>query len=146
MLKKITSHHEVRRFTKFVVVGVSNTVIDFSIFALLLHVAHWQYLWANLVGFTIAGANSYFFNRRWTFRSTAGDVHREAAQYLAVIGSGFLLNEGGLYLLVAHAHLGALFAKVVVTGVVLVWNFALNRFWTFRQAVATPLAQPPKNE
>ena len=146
MFNRITSHHEVRRFTKFAIVGVANTIIDFSIYTLLIQVGHWPYLWANVVGFSVAAMNSYYFNRRWTFRSTASDVHREAMQYLIVIGSGFFLNEGGLYILVDHGHLHPLVAKVFVTGLVLIWNFGLNRLWTFRKATPRGLAVSPKDQ
>jgi putative flippase GtrA len=33
--------------------------------------------------------------------------------------------------LIGAAGYGYLIAKVAATGVVMIWNFAVNRFWTF---------------
>ncbi len=124
---------EVRTFVKFSMVGVVNTAIDMGVFIVLQHFLRVPYLIANVFAFMAAAINSYALNRRWTFRSQAPDWHREMLQYLIVIGIGFLMNEGLLYVLVAHGHLPAIVAKVLVTGVVVIWSFLANRLWTFRR-------------
>ncbi len=123
---------EVRKFVKFGLVGVVNTVIDLGLFVLLQRVLHVPYLIANIFAFAAAATNSYVLNRRWTFRSTAPDWHREITQFFAVTLSAFLANEGLLYLLVAHVHLPPVVAKLLAV-VTVAWNFLANRLWTFRR-------------
>ncbi len=123
---------EVRQFVKFGLVGVVNTVIDMGVFVVLQRFLHVPYLIANIFAFATAATNSYVLNRRWTFRSTAPDWHREMVQFFTVTIVGFLCNEGLLYLLVAHAHLPPVVAKILAV-VTVVWNFLANRLWTFRR-------------
>lgn len=144
MIRALIRHQEVRRFSRFALVGLLNTAIDFTIFFSLLHLTNLSYLGANMISFLAAAINSYTLNRRWTFRSGARDIHREGAQYVTVIGVGFLLNEGLLYLLVDHGDLPTWAGKVVVTGVVLIWNFLANRFWTFRHHVGSRMTAPKR--
>lgn len=134
-LERLRHHPETRRFGKFAIVGMINTAIDMAVYILLHSVLGMHYLLANIFAFLAAAINSYNLNRRWTFRSTAADWRREMTQYLAVIGLGFCLNEGLLYILVDRFSLHSIVAKVLVIGVVLVWNFGANRWWTFRKSL-----------
>ncbi len=134
--RQIAEHPETQRFVRFVLVGLLNTSIDFTLFFLFTHVAGWHYLLANVASFLLAAINSYFMNRRWTFGSQSAAWHREAAQYVTVLVIGFALNEGLLFLLVSRWQWAKLIAKVMVTGLVLVWNFSANRLWTFRHVAA----------
>jgi putative flippase GtrA len=134
-LTSVTKHPETRRFVKFGLVGVVNTTLDMGVYILLSTGFHVHYVVANIFAFMVAGINSYYLNRRWTFRSTADNWRREMVKYLIVIGTGFLINEALLYILVEHGSLGKIMAKLVVVAVVLVWNFGVNRLWTFRRAL-----------
>jgi putative flippase GtrA len=140
-MKQLLHHHEVRRATRFGIVGVANTAIDFIIFTTLVHFFQLPYLWANVVAFSVASLNSYIVNRRWTFRSSARDIHREALQYIVVLTIGFFINEGVLYLVVEKTSAAPLIGKLMATGISLIWNFLANRFWTFKGAVENRLAE-----
>jgi len=43
-----------------------------------------------------------------------------------------LINETILYFLVTNAEFHDLIAKAMAIGVVLFWNFTINKLWTFR--------------
>lgn len=139
-MERLLQHHEIRRAVRFGLVGVVNTAIDFTIFYLLHYIFSVGYLLANLVAFLTASINSYLLNRRWTFKSTAVDVHREFLQYTIVLAIGFALNEGTLYLLVSRFGWAPIVAKVGATVLSLSWNFTANRFWTFKSSVHGQLA------
>jgi putative flippase GtrA len=75
---------------------------------------------------------SYLLNYRFTFRSTK--QHREAlSKFFVVAAVGFVLNGAIMAGLTGPAGLHYLPAQLVTTGVVLIWTFLCNRFWTFRE-------------
>lgn len=139
-MEQLLQHHEVRRAVRFGLVGVVNTAIDFSLFYLLHYIFSIGYLIANLIAFLTASVNSYLLNRRWTFKSTAVDVHREFFQYTMVLAIGFAINEGTLYYLVSRLGWVPIVAKVGATVLSLSWNFTANRLWTFKTTVQGQLA------
>lgn len=141
-VKTIAAHPETRRFTKFAIVGFMNTSIDLIIYLLLHTVFGMHYLLANLIAFLFGATNSYVFNRRWTFRSTADDWRREMIKFFIVLAIGFSLNEGLLYVLVDRFGFGSTFAKLPVIAIVLIWNFGANRLWTFRHSLPPHVAKP----
>jgi putative flippase GtrA len=119
------------QFLKFGIVGVSNTLLTFAVYTLLLKVAGVWYLAASAIGFTAGAVNGFLLNRRWTFRGHVGDAFTPL-RYVVVQGFGLGLNEGLLYLFVDSAKLDKLLAQVFATGIVTVTTFTANRVWTFR--------------
>ena len=84
-----------RRFgqiTKFAVVGIINTTIDFSIFLFLLYQLELSLLAANTIAYSVAVVNSFLLNRYWTFSQTSkhGDPRRQFLLFLGfnIVGLG----------------------------------------------------------
>jgi putative flippase GtrA len=123
----------VKQFMKFGIVGVLNTVIDYSIFTVLVYAVHVHFLLANAISFSIAVTNSYLLNRRWTFRSDNPAKATEAMKFLLVNLIGLSLSEVILKILVDHWSIPELIAKGGAVVVVLTWNFLGTRLWAFKR-------------
>lgn len=67
---------------RFIVVGVSNTFVDFLLFFSLIAL-HVPYMWAQMFGYSAGVINSYIWNRAWTFRSVGGGK-KQFVRFLAV--------------------------------------------------------------
>jgi putative flippase GtrA len=119
------------QFVKFGIVGVSNTLLTFAVYGLLLKVFGVWYLAASAVGFTAGATNGFLLNRRWTFSGHVGDA-LTPVRWAVVQGCGLGINEGLLYLFVHDARLDKLLAQACATAVVTVSTFFANRAWTFR--------------
>jgi putative flippase GtrA len=158
------------RFLKFCVVGVIGTAIDFGIFNLLHNVLGWNHILSNTLSVTAAIVNNYIWNLYWVYPETRGrQGTKKFVQFIIVSISAWALNTGilwsserwlfgtnGLFsglvgtaaqmLDAEHEVLSSNAAKVLATGIVLFWNFFVNRLWTFRdvdaaeQAPAVPAA------
>lgn len=83
----------------------------------------------------IAGAFvNYFLNYYYTFHSN----HRHSkaiVQFYMVAGSGFMLNALFMWIFTNVLSIFYLAAQLITTGLVLIWNFWLNRTWTFRTRI-----------
>jgi putative flippase GtrA len=119
------------QFVKFGIVGVSNTLLTFAVYTLLLKVFGVWYLAASAIGFLVGAVNGFLLNRRWTFRGHVGDA-LTPVRWMVVQSCGLALNEGLLYLLVSHAHVDKLLGQAFAIAVVTVLTFFANRAWTFR--------------
>ena len=119
------------QFMKFGIVGVSNTLLTFAVYGLLLKVVGVWYLAASAIGFIVGATNGFLLNRKWTFRGHVGDA-LTPVRWAIVQGCGLGVNEGLLYLFVHDARLDKLLAQAFATAVVTVTTFFANRAWTFR--------------
>ncbi len=125
------------QFVKFGIVGVSNTLLTFIVYTLLLKVFGVWYLAASAIGFAVGATNGFLLNRRWTFREHVGDT-LTPVRWAVVQGCGLAVNEGLLYLFVHDAGLDKLLAQALATVVVTVSTFFANRAWTFRMHPTVP--------
>ena len=125
------------QFVKFGLVGVSNTVLTFVVYTLLLKVFGVWYLAASAIGFAIGATNGFLLNRRWTFSEHVGDT-LTPVRWAIVQGCGLAVNEGLLYIFVHDARVDELLAQAFATVVVTVSTFFVNRAWTFRMQPTVP--------
>jgi putative flippase GtrA len=127
------------QFVKFGIVGISNTLITFIVYTILLKVFGVWYIAASAIGFVVGATNGFLLNRRWTFADHVGDS-LTPVRWGIVQTAGLGLNLGLLYLLVHDAGVDELIAQALATVVVTVSTFLVNRAWTFRNV---PLADEP---
>ena len=93
------------QFVKFGIVGISNTLITFAVYTVLLKVFGVWYLAASAIGFVVGAINGFLLNRRWTFAGHVGDAYTPVRWGIVQTG-GLGLNLGLLYLLVHDAACG----------------------------------------
>src|SRR5271167_1545323 len=110
------------QFVKFGIVGVSNTLLTFAVYTLLLKGFGVWYLAASAIGFVVGATNGFLWNRRWTFREHVGDA-LTPVRWAIVQSCGLGLNLGLLYLFVHEAGLDKLLAQACSIAVVTVSTF-----------------------
>lgn len=72
------------RFVKFAVIGVANTAISFAVFNIVAVGLHVPLLWANVAAWLAGFANSFVWNRSWTFADRrTGPVGAVMARFAA---------------------------------------------------------------
>jgi len=140
---------EVKLFVKFAAVGAAGALTHFTIFNVLLQLLRFSAYIANTFGFSAAVIQNFFLNRSWTFAEKRGsNASSQLVQFVVVSLLGLLINMGVLALVRYTAMpfwqevfanqpqmatlVGDNFALAVAIGVVMFWNFAINRLWTFR--------------
>lgn len=119
------------RFLKFCVVGFSGTAIDFGLTWLCKEVFKIPKFLANAIGFVVAATSNYILNRIWTWGSTSEQVGVEYAKFFTVSLIGLGLNTLILYIFNEKIKFNFYVSKVIATGVVMLWNFFANNFFTF---------------
>jgi putative flippase GtrA len=118
------------QFVKFGIVGVSNTLISFAVYTLLLKVFGVWYVAASGIGFGVGAVNGFLWNRAWTFRGHVGDA-LTPVRWFVVQSCGLLLDLGLVYVLVDGVGLDELVGQALTTAIVTVLTFFVNRAWTF---------------
>ena len=119
------------KFLKFCVVGVSGTAIDFGLTWLCKEIFKIPKFLANAIGFVVAATNNYILNRIWTWGSTSDQVGVEYVKFFTVSLIGLGLTTLILYIFNENIKLNFYVSKVIATGVVMLWNFFANNFFTF---------------
>jgi putative flippase GtrA len=132
------------------VVGAIGAVVDFGVFNLLRGAVGIPAAIAQAFSFSAAVVSNFLWNRYWTYPdSRSKPVGRQAFQFLLVSLVGLAIRTG-VFVLVQPATIslaesllpddasssqilaiGENMALVVAVLVVLLWNFVINRVWTY---------------
>ncbi len=134
------------QFLRFGVVGVLNTGIDFIILNVLSAIFQVTsgplIIPLKFVAFLAANVNSYFINKKWTFKdNSGGEGAKKFSQYLAVSIIGALINIAVVYLITTKMEpsfglsdkLWLNAANLVATGLSLIWNFIGYKLIVFKK-------------
>ena len=119
-----------RQLVRFAAVGVTNTLVSFAVYRLLLALGTW-YVVAAPIAYVASLVNGYVFNLRWTF--AAQDTARARMLYAAVQVSGAGLTSLLVFLFVHAAGTGRVVAFLAAVVPVTLCTFAANRAWTFAE-------------
>lgn len=136
------------RFLRFAFVGAMGTVTDMLVTVALFEVVGWHVIVAGVCGFVAAASQNFYLNRAWTFpEHRAFNTSVQMARFFCVSAVGFVVHVAmllfvGSYVqpffvemvgLTSESFLGDYkLAKLSAIGVVLLWNFSANKFWTFK--------------
>ena len=117
------------KFLKFIIVGFSGLVVDFSITILLKEKLKVHRYISSSTGFILAASSNYMFNRLWTFQSNNPKIFEEYGTFLLISVIGLFINNLFLYLF--EKKLRFYFAKFLAIMVTSLWNFSANYWLNF---------------
>jgi len=119
------------KFLKFCIIGFSGMIIDFGITWLLKEKLKVNKYIANSCGFVLAASSNYFWNRIWTFKSHNDHIGTEYLSFFTISIMGLCLNNLIIWILSDKMKWNFYLSKVIAIGIVTLWNFGMNFFFTF---------------
>lgn len=117
---------------KFALVGVINTGVDFVIFIALVYGLSMLSIWAQFISYGFGVINSYWWNRKWTFRSEGQANLGEMLRFFVLTGSSFAAATALLLVLEHGMGWWPILAKALSVAVSVAVNYAGSKFWVFR--------------
>ena len=123
------------QFVKFGIVGLSNTLIAYAVYAACVWLGC-HYLVANGLGFVVGVLNAYYWSDRYVFKKGEGETRSAlwtlVKTYLAYGATGLLLASLLLYVYVDQWHVSAYLAQLLVLVVTVPLNFIISKRWSFK--------------
>ena len=122
-----------RQFVSFAGVGAIATAVHYAILIVLVQFYHLNPTLASGIGAVAGALISYSLNYHYTFRSN-GRHAVSVAKFFIVAAVGLVLNSMSMLICIEVFGFHYLLSQVLATGLVLIWSFAVNRAWTFRES------------
>ena len=124
------------QFIKFNAVGILNTLIDYGVLWLLNTIfpgaEGLRSVLFKAISFSCGAVNSYFCNRKWTFKAEGKSNRTEFIKFFA-INTVSLLASLGIYALCENVFSMSWFwSNVVTSPVVILINFTGNKLLVFK--------------
>ena len=131
LIKKILNG-KFRHISRFSLVGVSNTLIDFLVFTILNSLGAGSAV-SQAAGYGCGVVNSFIFNKKWTFQDkTTGKKNVQGVmKFLTINLIILLLTTLAIDLLTDNMGINVYISKVLVTLLAQVINFLGYKLWVF---------------
>lgn len=124
------------QFVKFCFVGVSNFLISYVIYALVVKLGGPYHL-GNVLGFIVSVANSFYWNNKYVFKVGEGE-HRSwwralLKTYVSYAFSGLILTEILLFIEITILGLPELLGPILNLFITTPINYVINKLWAFKK-------------
>ena len=117
---------------KFGAVGLLNTAVDLGIYFSLTRWILVDPVLAKSISYSAGLLNSFFWNKSWTFRSTA-NTWTTIIPFILFNLSGLAINAGVMQLSLRVFNFPEIAALGMATACTLAWNFATSKLLVFRK-------------
>jgi len=124
-------------FFKYALVGFLGTAIDLGSLYLFIDRLHIHLLVATALSFLLAVINNFTLNKFWTFQNKHSNIRKQFIKFLIVSTIGLMLTEMCMAFFVYGLKIWYLSSKLFTSGLVLMWNFLANKYWTFKDRIFT---------
>ena len=148
MISIVNDPLERTRFLKFMVVGAIGAIIDFGVANILAHYYDVPLAYAGTISFVCAVISNFIWNRYWTYpESRSRHLAHQLLMFFVVNLAGIairfpILHFGeppmlaffknlNLHIFMTPDFLARNFTLAVAVGIVMLWNFFINRYWTY---------------
>ena len=123
------------QFVQLGLVGVSNNLINYGIYAVLILLSV-NYLAAYVAGYLVSILNAYYWNNRYVFKEQE-EEHRVwwktlAKTFFAYAGIGLILSNILLVICVRVLSIHEMLAPILILFVTTPVNFLVNKLWAYR--------------
>ena len=119
--------------SRFSIVGILNTLIDFVTFTIINSWFGINYTTSQISGYSVGVVNSFIFNKNWTFehRNTNKKTVHEFLQFIIINLISLIVTIICMKFLIKDFAINVYIAKIIVTLVAQITNFIAYKLWVF---------------
>lgn len=125
--------HKISELFRFGSVGVINTLMDFTVFSIMVYTLSVNIAVSQAVGYGCGVVNSFIMNKSWTFK--AGQQKNTTLQFAAfLVINAISLGISSLLIgfFVNHTSISVLMAKLIVTLITQTINYVGYKMVVFK--------------
>lgn len=121
----------IKQALKYGIVGIGNTLITAAVIWVMMKLLGVSDVVSNMTGYIAGLLNSFFWNKKWTFKSSMGWVN-SAIRFGLVFAVCYLLQLGLLLYLNKHLAIDTYYNQLIAMAFYTVINFVMNKYFTFK--------------
>lgn len=120
------------QFILFTAIGAVGTAGHYATLIVLVELMLLDPTFSSFLGAIVGAVINYLLNYKYTFRSSKPH-HIAASKFMLIAAIGAGINTLLMYTFIHIAGFYYLLAQIITTLLVLIWNFLLNKMWTFAE-------------
>lgn len=126
---------KVKHISRFLIVGIFNTSVDFLMFTLSQSVFGLGYSVSQIIGYSFGVMNSFMLNKKWTFDDKRANKKTtlELMQFVIVNLASLSITIITMKVLITNFNIGIYLSKILVTILAQATNYLGYKLWVFSE-------------
>lgn len=133
LIDKVLKDKEMMRY---LIIGISTTVLNYVVFALVGFIPGVNMLWSNFAAFVAAVIFAYVANKLYVFRSKTDSVKALATEFFNFVMMrvvSFAVEQSMMWLFVEVLGQNKYLWKLLINGIVVVLNYVFSKLFIFKK-------------
>jgi len=135
-MKKIISILDRYLIVRYLISGGLSAAIDILIFALMIQVFNFHYIFSAVVSVTVSFFARFYLQKMFAFKDRGLNVHKQIFMYSILYVSSMAMTTFFLYVFIGLLQVWYLPAQVMTIGIIAVMSFFVYRYFIFKQTEA----------
>ena len=120
------------KFFRYSIVGAFCACQNIAILYFLKSILNLHYIFATIVQMVFVNSIGFYLNKRYTFKTKINNFWSELWKYHTVMFSSFLTVLALMFLFVDILNIWYLYAFIIATIIMTLFNFLMHKKWTFK--------------
>lgn len=132
LLSNFTDKERIEEVIRFLIVGGGCFLLEYILLYVLTEYMHIGYLVSSAIAFTVSLLVNYILCLLVVF-NVKHQSSLEIGLFIITSLIGLILNQGVMWFLVEIIAWWYMFAKVIASGIVMIWNYITKRYILIRK-------------
>jgi len=120
-------------FLRYLIIGFSTFFLQIALLYAISLIFSMQKEYANIVSTLLSMVFNYILSNSWTFKAGKHSHKAKLSKYITLATFNYIFDVVLAFpLLAVTLGLNPYLAKVIVTGLIVCWNFFIYKFWVFK--------------
>jgi len=134
--RKLLEHWLTASFIRYLVIGISTFLLQIGLLYIINQLLGVEKVQANLISTLLCLTFNFGFSNFWTFKTDKSSGHaKKIVKYLIIAAFNYVFDTLLAFpFLTLTLLMNQYLAKILITGLIVLWNFFLYKFWVFKES------------
>ncbi|HOY46497.1 MAG TPA: GtrA family protein [Candidatus Dojkabacteria bacterium] len=133
LVRKALSLILTRNFIRYLIIGFTTFGMQIGLLYLFTQLLGLEKVMGNVFSTLLSVVFNFIMSNYWTFKAGSGAKKKKLGRYLVLFTFNYLFDTALAFpLLVNSFNVNQYIAKIVITGMIVAWNFFLYKLWVFK--------------
>ena len=116
---------------KFACIGIASFIVNLVIQYIVVEKIHYNYIFGQIISFSILLPASFFAHRVWTFSASDSKWQWQGSKYIITMVFNMFINLLLMKIIVDYIGIYYLYATAIVTLIFFIFNFFVQKLLVF---------------
>lgn len=132
-IRKALSLVLTRNFIRYLIIGFTTFGMQIGLLYLFTQILAMEKVMGNVFSTLLSVVFNFIMSNYWTFKAGSSAKKKKLGRYLILFTFNYLFDTALAFpLLVNTLNVNQYVAKILITGMIVAWNFFLYKLWVFK--------------